>query len=146
MPNANRHIYPNMYIAWNGVEITDDYLNLSWDSSAELIEKTAGTETDKSYIVGRRDNTVTLSMADSGTTPITGTTVASRIMYAGNSGTLEWAPEGTAADQRKYQAIFAVESVSTPYESLRSLAMKDASLRMNDAWIDNYDISGDVYP
>lgn len=148
MPNANRTVYPDLVIQWNGVNITDDMMNLEWSSKVDLVEKSAGQEGNKTYIAGRSDEDITLDFADSGTVPVAagaaGGTVA-RLMYRGNTGTLTWAPFGTVANQPKYSIVVLVESVTRPFKHYNLGELK-TKLKANGTWIDNFDISGDVWP
>jgi Flp pilus assembly protein TadG len=144
MSAINRYIVNAAYLAWNSVNITDDYVSVKMDSKATLVDVTAGNDPDMSYKTGRRDNTWTIEFVDVGTaTTASGGTVA-RIFYAGNSGTVEFAPQGTATGKPKYLGVMVVESVSTPYTSYNKIT-RSATLRLSGGWTSHYDISGSTY-
>lgn len=144
MPNVDRTVYPNLLVRWNGSVITDDIMNLEWSNKVDLIEKSAGTESNKTYIAGRSDEDFTLDFAAVGTAVTSGTVNVQRTMYAGNSGTLEWAPFGTAEGNPKYSIKVIVESVTNPFKHY-ALGEKKAKLKANGTWITNYDVSGSTY-
>lgn len=145
MPNANRTVFPNLVLKWNGADITDDMMNLEWSSQVDLIEKSAGQETRKSYIAGRADDDLTLDFAAVGTAAASGGGTVERLIYTGATGTLEWAPYGTAAGQPKYNLPVMVQQVTRPFKHYE-LGVLKAKLKPNGAWVDNYDVNGDVYP
>jgi hypothetical protein len=146
MPNANRTIYPALVVQWNGAIITDDYMNISWSSTTNMINKAAGTESEDSFIPGRVDNTVTISFRPVGTAAASGGGTVERIFYASNSGTIEWAPFGTAAGQPKYMRDVAVSDVTHPFEAYAENVLEATLKPTTASWTDNYAVSGDVYP
>jgi len=81
--------------------LSGDFLTLTYDSSVDMKEETAGADTNKQYIAFQKDGKLTIAgNIQSGTAA--GGTVMLSTMTEGNFGTIIFSPEGTAASKPKY--------------------------------------------
>ncbi len=84
----------DLYIIFAGVVVDTDFRSFNWDDSIDLVEFTAGADTDKSYGTTLRDCSGGLSyVVENGAAG----TAIDGALYIGAQGTLEWGPEGTAS-------------------------------------------------
>ncbi len=80
--------------------LTGDQTAFEYSPSVDLIDQTAGADTNKSYIVGTKDGKASLTAyLQSGTS--TGGTVTFNTCIEGAEGTLIFSPEGTATGKPK---------------------------------------------
>ena len=80
--------------------LTGDQRNLSYTPSIDLIETTAGADSNKTYISGPKDGQAQFEALMQSGTAATGTAVYS-LLTEGNFGTLIYSPEGTGAGKPK---------------------------------------------
>lgn len=146
MPVADRQLYPDFVILINGDDVTSDYISVAWDDNADMIDVSAGTSTRKAYRAGRADDSITLEFSDVVSAASGGTTVLRNALRSRAEGTLEFAPEGTASGNPKYEIKFIVESVSNNFKSYTDAPMRTAQLRSRDGeWLNNFDLNSDTY-
>jgi len=81
--------------------LTGDQRNFSYTPSIDLIETTAGADSNKNYISGPKDGQAQFEALMQSGTASTGTAIYS-LLTEGNSGTLIYSPEGTGAGKAKY--------------------------------------------
>jgi len=99
--------------------LTGDHKSCTYTPSINLIDKTAGAATNKSYIPGVKDGTWTFNANMQGGTNAGGTATFSTLSE-GNIGTLEIYPEGTAAGKSKIAlpSIAQGAAFSWPYDNV----------------------------
>jgi len=116
MTIANRYTGKNLYAEFicpaGTILLTGDQRSLSVDREADMVDVTAGDETDKSYTSRLKDGTAEVTVLDQGSVLATGLEAA---MPEGTSGTLLYAPQGTAAGNPKRGFAAIVQSISTEY-------------------------------
>lgn len=97
MAVANRVTGKDLYVSFGGVAVTADYREFSVEPTIDTVDKTAGAETDKSYIGTLKDATASLTYAYAGSA---GTAISTKFQV-GTEGALLWGPQGTATGQPK---------------------------------------------
>jgi len=130
----------NLYITFGGTVVSGDQRTLSKNGSVDTVDTTAGADTDKSYALTLRDATFDITILDNGGD---GSAVRAAL-HEGNSGTLIYAPEGTAAGKPKYECYAHVTSFNTafPYDGEVEFQV---SLQKSGTWTYNYEISGSTF-
>lgn len=109
----------NMYISWASnagtVTLQGDYKTFSYTPSIDLLDQSAGADTNKTYVNGLKDGqgAIMVNMQTAGT-------AVTNALVEGASGTLTVGPEGTASGKQKivYPAISQGASYNWPYENL----------------------------
>jgi len=104
--------------------LTGDQRNFSYTPSIDLIETTAGADSNKNYISGPKDGQAQFEALMQTGTAATGTAIYSTLTE-GNSGTLTWSPEGITATKPKYTmpAISLGASFGYPYADVVSVSV-----------------------
>lgn len=130
-----------LYASFGGTLITGDQRAMSWESSVNLIDTTAGADVAESHVTGTTNASISIDWLVS--TDAAGSATNSALAEK-NSGTLLWGNYGTAAGSPKYGCVATVESVSqdAPYDDVLS---KSASLTRNGNWLFNYDTLGSTW-
>ena len=81
--------------------ISGNQRTFTYTPSIDLVDQTSGADTNKHYLTAVKDGQATLeALVQAGTN--SGGTAAFSTLTEGNSGTLIWSPEGTAATKPKY--------------------------------------------
>ena len=96
--------------------LNGDFRSFSYTPSVDLVDQTAGNDTNKTYLTALKDGRASLScLLQAGTAA--GGTAMTAVLTEGSSGTIIWSPEGTAATKPKYtMAAIAMGAASTvPY-------------------------------
>ena len=104
--------------------LTGDHKSFTYTPSIDLIDATAGADTNKSYLNGPKDGNATFnSNFQSGTN--SGGTVMTATLTEGAIGTIEWQPEGTAVPKPKYSmpAISQGAALSNPYADVSEITV-----------------------
>lgn len=116
MPAQHRAVGKDGYVSFQGVAIAADYRNFDVEMTMDTVEKSAGSETAKSYIPTLKDGTAKLTYAYSGTA---GTAYTS-LLRVGQAGTLLWGPEGNGIGKPKggVQAIVINQTKPMAYNDL----------------------------
>lgn len=131
----------DLYIEFGGQAVGDsEYRSLSVDRQIDTVEVSAGADTDKSYLTTLRDASFSLTYVDENASG----TLVNQALYEGAYGTLVWGPQGTASGKPKFSCAAWVTSVSAGME-YNAEVTRDVSLQKDGDWIENYDISGDVW-
>lgn len=123
MTIANRYtgkdLYAEFICAAGTIALTGDQRSLSVDREADMVDVTAGSEADKSYVSRLKDGTAEVEVLDQAGTAATDLEAA---LPEGTSGTLIYAPKGTAATnpKRGFAAIVNSVSVEYPYDDVVS--------------------------
>jgi hypothetical protein len=110
-----------LYVKFGSTVMSGDHRVLKTSEKADSIDATAGADTRKTILPGLAEGDASLSMLGTigGTAPWAA--VAPR-----TNGTLEWAPEGTAAGKPKYTVDSYVlgRDASYPYNDVVSWEIK----------------------
>lgn len=104
--------------------LTGDQRTFSYTPSIDLIESTAGADSNKNYISGPKDGQAQFEALMQTGTASTGTAAYSTLTE-GNAGTLTWSPEGIATTKTKYSmpAISMGAAFSYPYSDVVSVSV-----------------------
>jgi len=96
-----------------------DFTVFDYSPSIDLVDQSAGVDTNKTYLTTLKDGKASLTTNFQSGTAVGGTASFSRV-YEGASGTVVWSPEGTAAAKPKYTipAIAMGAVFSYPYAGL----------------------------
>jgi hypothetical protein len=108
----------NLYVAFGGTELQADYRSLELATEVGLVDASAGSDANRTYLPTLKDGTAELTLvaqADG-----VGATAPRQLCAEGESGTLEWGPEGDAAGKpRRYvDAIVSSFEERVPYDDL----------------------------
>lgn len=104
-----------LYLSFGGVVYSADYRSLDLDESVDLIDASAGGDTWRPKLSTLRDGSFSfeyLSQTDG--------TAAWQGVAPNSEGTLEWAPEGTAAGKQKFtvNAVIKGRKRKIPYADI----------------------------
>lgn len=101
------------------VSLNGDFTAFDYTPSVDLLDQTAGADTNKTYITGVKDGKASLTALLQAGTASGGTVAFSRV-YEGAEGTVIWSPEGTAATKPKYtMPVIAMGAAFTyPFNAL----------------------------
>ena len=105
--------------------LTGHHRTFTYTPSIDLIDQTAGADSNKLYITGPKDGRATF-----GAVLEAGTGAGGTLSYAncieGYSGTVIWSPEGTAAGKAKYTmpAITMGAAFSYPYADVTEVTVE----------------------
>jgi hypothetical protein len=114
----SRYSGKDLVVLFGGNQLEADFRSFDVDENITIIDASAGDDAYKAKLTGQKDGSATFTGL--GQTGATGTAWWGRVV-PGTSGTLEWAPEGTASTKpRHYVATAYVESraESYPYEDV----------------------------
>lgn len=117
MTTASRAVGKDLYVSFAGQSIIADYREFTVEETVDTVDKTAGSETDKSYIPTLKDATATLTYAYAGSVG----TAISNLFKVSTQGTLLWGVEGTATGKPKggwANGIVTAHSKPTTYNDL----------------------------
>jgi len=89
-----------LYLAGTNV-LSGDYLTANYAPSVDMIDETAGADTNHLYLAAQKDGKFTASGNLQGAA-IAGGTIMGTALVEGFFGTLVWSPEGTGAGKAKY--------------------------------------------
>lgn len=89
----------DVVVKFNSNDISGEGRALEISEAADEIDVTCYGDVDKAYISGKTDRNFSITILDK----VNGTaaTDAETLLETGTSGTLEWAPEGTASGKRR---------------------------------------------
>lgn len=123
----------SLYLLFNGTVIDTDYRSFNPTETIDLLDQSAGSDDNRTYIVSLEDGTASVEMV----MQADGTAVWNACDL-GTEGTLEWAEEGTATgSERSYvNAIVNERSKTIPYADL---------IIMNISWQFSGDVTNTVY-
>lgn len=103
--------------------LNTDFRTFNYNPSGDLIDQSAGSDANKTYIGGLKDGRAAFSGLLQGAAVAGGTVMAATLAEL-NSGTLIWSPEGTAAGKSKYTmpAISLGAAFTYPYNDVVTVA------------------------
>ncbi|MCC7210133.1 MAG: hypothetical protein IT323_22710 [Anaerolineae bacterium] len=113
-----------MYMTFAGTTIHADYREFSASEEIDLVDASAGADVAKTYLTALEDGTASLTLLDQ--TGGTAATAMWQLMDKGTSGTLIWAPEGTATGKPKHTVVAIVSSRErkVPYDDVVELTFE----------------------
>ena len=138
---TNRYTGEDLYVSFQGVEISTDIRSFSVSQSTDIVEITAGDDASKGYIARLKNVTLSTTILQQG---LAGGTAIRAAVQNGASGTLIYGPEGTASGKPKY-TVLAIVTGNNPSMPYNDLVAMDISWQMNGAYIENYDTDGDTF-
>lgn len=94
-----------LYLKFVSTVLSVDYKSYDQDEEIGLVDKSAGADTYRTYLITLKDGTATAESLEQA-----GGTVLWTAVTPGTEGTLEWAPEGTAATKQKHVVNAIVKS------------------------------------
>jgi hypothetical protein len=116
MAIANRYTGQNLYAEFicsaGTIALSGDQRSLTVDREVDVVDVSAGSDTDKSYLATLKDGTAEIEVMDQASVAATGLEAA---MPEGTSGTLIYAPQGTASTKPKRGFVAIVQSLSVEY-------------------------------
>jgi hypothetical protein len=94
-----------MYLSWinsaGTAILSGDYRKFDYTPSMDLVDQTAGADTNKTYLTSLKDGRASFSGLFQNGANVGGTITASTLVE-GASGTIIFGPEGTATGKPKY--------------------------------------------
>lgn len=116
MASQHRAIGKNGYISFQGTEISADYRSFEIEMTIDTVEKSAGSESSKSYIATLKDGTAKLTYAYTGTSG----SAYTQLLRVGQTGQLLWGPEGSGSGKPKggVNAIVVAHTKPMDYNEL----------------------------
>lgn len=108
----------NTIISFGSATMTTRYRSADREETVELVDKSSGADTHKSYLAALKESNFAMEFLRDGT-------AAWAACAPGTEGTLTYNPEGTAAGKPKYTAVAIVESrgESNPYNDLLTMTV-----------------------
>ena len=105
----------DLVIKWGGTVISGDQRTFTVSDTAELVDATAGADARKVWLTGPTDGEASASILAG-----TAGTANYNALAPGQSGTLFWAPEGTAAGKQTWTALAVStgRSMDIPYNDV----------------------------
>ncbi len=105
----------DLYLKFGSTNLEAEFREFETDEEIDTIDQSAGADTAKTYLTRLEDGTAKLKLLDQND----GTALWGAV-DKGVEGTLEWAPEGTAAPNPKHSvnAIVTKRSKKFPYDDL----------------------------
>ena len=104
---ANAIVGNDSVIQFGGTVLSTRYRTFSPEESGETVESTAGDDDYVTRVFTVIDAKASMELVAEGGTAGSGTTVWAAVK-PGNTGTLEWAPEGTAGSAVRHYASTAI--------------------------------------
>lgn len=114
----------DLYLSFKGTAIHADFREFSASEEIDLVDASAGADVAKTYLTALEDGTASLTLLDQ--TGGTAATAMWQLMDKGTSGTLIWAPEGTATGKPKHTVVAIVSSRErkVPYDDVVELTFE----------------------
>lgn len=97
---GNEYLGQAAYVLFGSTVLTSRFTTFNWEESVDLVDKSAGADTHKSFLAALQQGTFTMGFnleSDS--------TVSWAASANSTEGTFEYAPEGTDAGQPKYTVV-----------------------------------------
>jgi hypothetical protein len=110
MATPYRALGKDAYISFQGTLISADYRSFEVELTLDVIDKSAGSDTHRSYLPTLQNGTAKLTYAYSGTAG----SAYTGLLRVGQSGVLLWGPEGNAPGKPKGGANALVIAHSRP--------------------------------
>jgi len=112
----------DLYVKFGTTVLTADHREFNVGEAADQIDASAGSGTRKEYLAGLVDGNASMTLLGT-----TGGTTTWAACAPQTSGTLEWAPEGTAGGKPKFTcgtAIVLGRDTAYPYNDVVSYDIK----------------------
>ena len=132
--------FANWIYSGGTVTITGDQRKVDTTFSVDLIDTTAGSDTDKTHVTGVKDGDIVFSFI----TDYTAGSAMRRGFAVGTGGTLQLGPAGSAVGNPKYVAPYTVKDNkgTSPYDGALEFTI---TLQKNGAYSANFDTLGSVW-
>jgi len=114
--------------------LTGDQTAFDYAPSIDLVDQSAGADTNKTYLTTLKDGKASLNCLFQAGTVAGGTIMASRLTE-GVNGTIVWSPEGTAASKPKYTMPAISMGASFTYPFANNTELK-AEFQQNGARVE----------
>lgn len=114
MALANRYIGKDLYIgagASGATAITGDQRTFTVSKTIDIVDLSAGADTDKGYTFSLKDGDASLELLDTGSS---GSAVLA-LFQPGAQGTLLYGPQGTASGKPKGGFVYIVKDLKESY-------------------------------
>ena len=136
-----RYTGKDLYIMFKGILITGDQRTFDVNRNIDMVDMSAGSDTDRSHLTTLADADFALSLLDDRDAAGSATITA---LALGQAGTLTYGPQGTAVGLPKYecQATVLSQNLSFPFDGEVEL---NATLQKNGTWALNFEDSGSVW-
>jgi hypothetical protein len=130
----------SLYVDFGATDVSGDFRSMDVSESINIIDTTAGADTDESHVTGVRSATIDLTILCNGTA---GSAVRSALAV-GTNAALRWGPNGTASGNPKYECTATVESMdySYPYDGEVEFTV---SLVKDGTWTSHYEHDGSTW-
>ena len=113
-----------LIVSFKGTTITTRFRSLKVSDEADMVDQSAGNDTNKGYLPRLLDGDAQLEVLDvAGGTAATDVSI---LCVPGASGTLIWQPEGTATGKPKHTvatALVKTQEVEYPYDDVAKLTI-----------------------
>lgn len=106
---TGKNMWAQFITSGGTAQLNGDQQNFSVDISLDKIDASAGSDDFHSYLAGLKDFSATLEKISQGS----GGTATDSKLVEGTTGTLLWAPEGTATGKPKWGIVALVTKYST---------------------------------
>ena len=118
----NRYTGKDTTMVFNGVTISTDYTEFSFEKSIRVEEKTAGSELDATFNTTIKEGKGTLKIYDEGAAGISaGITTA---LYEGASGNLYIYPKGNVSTRPYFACPIIITGVKYPFAFDKNIAIE----------------------
>lgn len=119
-----------LYCTFGGTVLDTDYRSFSHSEETGTVDGSAGSDANRTYLTTLKDGTASVSILIQAGDTSTWDAVAPQ-----SSGTLEWAPEGTASTKPRHyaQAIVTSREMSMEYDDV---AVGDVEFQLNGSVTD----------
>jgi hypothetical protein len=94
--------------------LNGDYLSFNYTPSVDLVDETAGADTNKVYLAAQKDGKASASGNFQTGSGGNGTAMGT-VLQEGYFGTIAWSPEGTAAGKARYSMPAYSQGVKFDY-------------------------------
>lgn len=110
-----------LYLKFGSTVLSGDFRQFSVSENVDLVDASAGADAARTYLARLEDGTASLRLLDQ-----SDGTALWDALDKGTSGTLEWAPEGTATGNGRHYAVAIVSSRerSMPYDGVVELSVE----------------------
>jgi len=114
MATTGRISGKDVYIEFDGIDISGDVTSVSWTEDGDVVDVTAANDSFHYYVTTRKDGTLDVEAFFDAST-----TTAFDAVAVNTAGTLIVAPAGTASGNPKYtwdRAIVSSRGVTIPFD------------------------------
>ncbi len=102
---GNEYLGQGAYVIFGSQVLTGRYTSINLEESADMVDKSAGADTHKSFLDALHQGTFTMGFNLESDSTVEWASVA-----LGTEGTFDYAPEGTGSGEPKYSAVCIVSA------------------------------------